>query len=62
MPQPEVLIVIMACLLVISVLLTRIFAKGGVPSLLVCCLVGLAVGNGGTYDFVFDQPSFLNIF
>ena len=62
MTESEHLLLIMSSLLIVAVFLTRILARGGVPSVLLCSIVGLLVGNGGQYDFVFDDPTLVNHF
>ena len=62
MLDTEHLLIVASILLIVAIFLTKIFSRGGVPSVILCSLVGLFVGNGEEWDFLFDDTALLNSF
>lgn len=52
------ILILTGALLFIGIILTKPSSRYGIPALILYLLVGLSIGNGGVYDFVYDYPQF----
>ncbi|WP_196894222.1 potassium/proton antiporter [Aureivirga marina] len=52
------ILTITGVLLFIGVIINKPSRRYGIPGLILYLLLGFFIGNGGTYDFVFDYPEF----
>ncbi len=51
------ILLLAAALIILNIIVNRFASRFGAPSLLVTLAIGLSLGNGGEYDFYYNNPS-----